>query len=108
MVEHVYAPRAYATCGYNLLWPNGYALISTPYHGHLKNGIAMAGKMNKLFKALLDHGYITGSAPKTPTQLLPESRLQVVRVYRVGSISQLARKMVVVAHKPDHRSQPLQ
>jgi 2-polyprenyl-3-methyl-5-hydroxy-6-metoxy-1,4-benzoquinol methylase len=109
VVEHVYAPREYASCVSNLLSPNGYALISTPYHGYLKNlAIALAGGMDKHFTALWDHGHIKFWSPKTLTQLLTESGLQVVRVYRVGRITQLAKSMLVVARKPDHRSQPLQ
>ena len=54
VVEHVYAPRDYAKCVYNLLSPDGYALISTPYHGYLKNlALAVTGKMDSHFSASL-------------------------------------------------------
>jgi 2-polyprenyl-6-hydroxyphenyl methylase/3-demethylubiquinone-9 3-methyltransferase len=37
VVEHVYAPRDYARTLADLLQPGGTAIISTPYHGYLKN-----------------------------------------------------------------------
>ena len=100
VVEHVYAPRIYAKCVYNLLSPDGYALISTPYHGYLKNlALALTGKMDKHFTALWDHGHIKFWSPQTITQLLTEAGLQVTRIYRVGRIPQLAKTMLVVARK---------
>jgi len=100
VVEHVYAPRDYAKCVYNLLSPDGYALISTPYHGYLKNlALAVTGKMDKHFTALWDHGHIKFWSPRTLTQLLSEAGLQVARVDRVGRIPQLAKTMLIIARK---------
>jgi len=100
VVEHVYAPRDYAKCVYNLLSPDGYALISTPYHGYLKNlALAVTGTMDRHFTALWDHGHIKFWSPKTLTQLLTEAGLRVARIDRVGRIPQLAKTMLVVAHK---------
>lgn len=100
VVEHVYAPRDYAACVYNLLSQNGYALISTPYHGYLKNlALAVTGKMDKHFTALWDHGHIKFWSPETLTELLAEAGLSVARIYRVGRIPQFAKTMLVVVQK---------
>jgi 2-polyprenyl-3-methyl-5-hydroxy-6-metoxy-1,4-benzoquinol methylase len=100
VVEHVYAPRKYASCVYNLLTENGLALISTPYHGYLKNlALALTGKMDKHFTALWDHGHIKFWSPKTMTILLNEAGLSVERIYRVGRVRPLAKSMLVVARK---------
>jgi len=37
VVEHVFLPRKFAACVFELLEPGGTALISTPYHGYWKN-----------------------------------------------------------------------
>ncbi|MFC1606249.1 class I SAM-dependent methyltransferase, partial [Pseudomonadota bacterium] len=37
VVEHCYWPRKFARCIFDLLEPGGTAMISTPYHGYLKN-----------------------------------------------------------------------
>lgn len=53
VVEHVYAPRDYARCVHSLLENNGFAIISTPYHGYLKNvSLAITNKMDSHFTAL--------------------------------------------------------
>lgn len=100
VVEHVYSPRSYARCVYDLLLPNGYALISTPYHGYLKNlALALTGKMDSHFTALWDHGHIKFWSQRTLTQLLEETGLRVEKINRIGRIPQLAKSMLVIAKK---------
>jgi 2-polyprenyl-3-methyl-5-hydroxy-6-metoxy-1,4-benzoquinol methylase len=100
VVEHVYAPREYATCISNLLSPEGYALISTPYHGYLKNlALAIAGRMDSHFSALWDHGHIKFWSRETLTTLLNEAGLEVLRIDRVGRIPPLAKTMLAVVRK---------
>lgn len=101
VVEHVYAPRDYARCIVDLLEPGGHALISTPYHGYLKNlALALTGKMDAHFTALWDHGHIKFWSPKTITRLFEEAGLTVETVIRVGRIPQFAKSMLVIASKP--------
>ena len=101
VVEHVYAPREFAKCVHDLLEPGGHALISTPYHGYLKNlALAVTGKLDSHFTALWDHGHIKFWSPKTITQLLGEAGLVVERIHRVGRIPVLAKSMLVVVRKP--------
>jgi len=102
VIEHVYAPRTFAACVHDLLEPGGHALISTPYHGYLKNlAIAAAGRMDDHFTALWDHGHITFWSRKTIIQLLAETRLVVERIHRLGRVPALAKSMLVVARRPD-------
>jgi 2-polyprenyl-3-methyl-5-hydroxy-6-metoxy-1,4-benzoquinol methylase len=101
VVEHVYSPRDYARCIQQLLLPKGYALISTPYHGYLKNlALAVTGQWDSHFTALWDHGHIKFWSPKTITTLLTETGLVVHRIIRVGRIPQLAKSMLVIAQQP--------
>jgi len=100
VVEHVYAPRDFARCVRDLLEPGGHALISTPYHGYLKNLLlALTGGMDRHFTALWDHGHIKFWSPATITQLLGEVGLSVLRVHRVGRLAPLAKSMLVVARR---------
>ena len=100
VVEHVYAPRDYAACVAKLLSADGYALISTPYHGYLKNlALAVTGRMDSHFTALWDHGHIKFWSRETLTQLLSEAGLEVLRIDRVGRVPQLAKTMLAVARK---------
>lgn len=101
VVEHVYAPRAYARTLAELLEPGGTAIVSTPYHGYWKNlALALTGKMDRHFTALWDHGHIKFWSVRTLSILLTETGLAVNEVHRVGRIPQLAKSMILVATKP--------
>lgn len=101
VVEHVYAPRVYATCVRDLLEPGGHALISTPYHGYLKNLLlAATGKLDDHFTALWDHGHIKFWSRKTLSKLLNEVGLVVECIHRVGRVPAVAKSMLVVARRP--------
>ena len=100
VVEHVYAPRDWARTMWNLTEPGGTVIISTPYHGYWKNlAIAMAGKFDRHFTALLDHGHIKFWSPVTLTQLLSEAGFEVVRIERLGRIPPLAFSMLAVCRR---------
>ena len=102
VVEHVFYPRKYARCVFDLLEPGGTALISTPYHGYWKNlALAVTGKMDAHFTALWDYGHIKFWSRRTLTELLEEAGLRVDRFVRVGRIPALAKSMIAVAHRPE-------
>jgi len=101
VVEHVYSPRHYAATLFSLLEPGGTAIVSTPYHGYIKNlAIAVAGKMDAHFTALWDFGHIKFWSIKTLTQLLSEVGFVDIRFLRVGRIPVLAKSMIAIARKP--------
>ncbi len=101
VVEHLYDPRCFAACVHALLKPGGIALISTPYHGYFKNlALALAGKFDKHFTALWDHGHIKFWSIRTLSQLLAEAGLKVEQVHRLGRLPILAKSMLVVARRP--------
>lgn len=100
VVEHVYAPRDYARTVYSLLEPGGVAIISTPYHGYLKNlALSVAGKWDDHFTALWDHGHIKFWSRKTLTDLLEETGFRDIAFHRVGRIPSFAKSMIAVARK---------
>lgn len=101
VVEHVYAPRKYAATLYSLLEPGGVAVVSTPYHGYLKNlALAASGKMDAHFTALWDHGHIKFWSEKTLRSLLEEAGFRDIQFRRVGRIPALAKSMIAIARKP--------
>lgn len=101
VVEHVYAPRDYAKTLFDLVEPGGTAIVSTPYHGYLKNlALALTGKMERHFTVLWDHGHIKFWSTGTLTTLLAEAGFESIRFHRVGRIPALAKSMVAVAIKP--------
>lgn len=101
VIEHCYDPRAYARTFYDLLEPGGLGIISTPYHGYLKNlALAITAKMDSHFTALWDCGHIKFFSVATLTQLLLESGFERPKVYRVGRIPPLAKSMIAAFYKP--------
>ena len=101
VVEHVYFPRRYAATVFDLLEPGGLAIISTPYHGYLKNlALAVSGKMDTHFTALWDHGHIKFWSVKTLSVLLREAGFRDLRFERVGRIPPLAKSMIAIARRP--------
>ncbi len=104
VVEHLYAPRDYVRQIVQLLEPGGKLIISTPYHGYLKNLVmALTGKMDAHFTALWDNGHIKFWSRKTLERLLREQGLEVIAFDRVGRIAPLAMSMFMVARAPDAR-----
>lgn len=101
VIEHVYAPRVFAKCCFDLVEPGGHLILSTPYHGYLKNlALALTGKFDSHFTALWDHGHIKFWSVQTLSELLEEAGFDIVETVRVGRIPPLAKSMFLLARKP--------
>ena len=102
VVEHVFLPRTFAKNSFTFLKPNGVLIISTPYHGYLKNLVlALTGKMDRHFTALWDYGHIKFWSKRTLTLLLEEAGFQVKEFRGVGRVPFLWKSMILIAIKPD-------
>ncbi|AJC80606.1 SAM-dependent methyltransferase protein [Rhizobium etli bv. phaseoli str. IE4803] len=101
VVEHVYDPKAFTSTMYDLVKPGGIAVVSTPYHGYLKNvALAALGKMDDHFMPLKDHGHIKFWSRNTLSTLLLDAGFHSIRFEYVGRIPALAKSMIAVAEKP--------
>lgn len=100
VVEHVYSPRQYASTLFDLVEPGGIAIISTPYHGYLKNlALAIAGRWDSHLNPLWDHGHIKFWSIEALRCLLEETGFESVQFERVGRIPALAKSMIAIASK---------
>ena len=100
VVEHLCFPRKFAKTIYNLLEPGGIAVISTPYHGYLKNlTMALTGKMDAHFTALWDFGHIKFWSRRTLTALLKEAGFNDVRWRFAGRAYPFSKSMVAIARR---------
>jgi 2-polyprenyl-3-methyl-5-hydroxy-6-metoxy-1,4-benzoquinol methylase len=100
VIEHIFLPRIYARNCYEFLKPGGMLLLSTPYHGYLKNlALALAGKMDFHYTALWDYGHIKFWSRHTITTLLEESGFVVRRFQGAGRAPYLWNSMIVRAQK---------
>lgn len=97
VIEHLIDPRLFAQRVKSLLKPNGVAIISTPYHGYLKNlALSVAGKWDDHFTALWDGGHIKFWSRNTLKELFNEVGMNEIAFYRVGRIPPLAKSMISV------------
>ncbi len=100
VIEHCYSPSRLARTLYDLLEPGGACIISTPYHGYLKNlTLALAGRMDRHWTPLSEGGHIKFWSVQTLTQLLEQAGFKAITFYYVGRIRPLARSMVAVMSK---------
>ncbi|MGO7422681.1 hypothetical protein ACCT09_23060, partial [Rhizobium ruizarguesonis] len=77
------------------------AVMSTPYHGYLKNlALAAMGKMDDHFMPLKEHGHIKFWSKNTLSTLLLDTGFDNVRFEYVGRIPVFAKSMIAVAQKP--------
>jgi 2-polyprenyl-3-methyl-5-hydroxy-6-metoxy-1,4-benzoquinol methylase len=100
VLEHLYNPRGFIKFSKNILLSasGGELIISTPYHGYLKNVIlSLTGKMDKHFTALWDGGHIKFWSRKTLTKLLEEHGLNVIEFKGSGRIPLIWKSMLIKA-----------
>jgi 2-polyprenyl-6-hydroxyphenyl methylase/3-demethylubiquinone-9 3-methyltransferase len=101
VVEHLYAPRELARNAFRLAKDGGMLILTTPYHGYLKNLVmAATGKMDKHWTALWDGGHIKFWSRKTIGILLGEAGFTRFEFGGAGRLPFLWKSMVVRAWKP--------
>lgn len=102
VIEHVFDPHNFVKVAFNLLEPGGTLILSTPYHGYLKNLVlALSGRMDEHYLPLWKNGHIKFWSQKTLNQLLENAGFEEMKFYRQGRIPPLAKSMIVKAKKPN-------
>jgi len=100
VVEHLFAPRQLPAYAAAVLKPGGLLIISTPYHGYLKNlALSIFGKWDDHHTALWDGGHIKFWSRSTLTQLLEAGGFDVIDFRGVGRLPWLWKSMVLIARK---------
>lgn len=100
VVEHLYAPREFVNRVRALLRPGGTLVLSTPYHGYLKNlALAATGALDKHFTALWDGGHIKFWSYSTLTTLLREAQFEDFRFTGAGRLPWLWKSMIISSHR---------
>jgi 2-polyprenyl-3-methyl-5-hydroxy-6-metoxy-1,4-benzoquinol methylase len=100
VIEHLYDPRTFVRRVFEVLRPDGLFVLTTPYHGYLKNlALAITGAMDSHFTALWDGGHIKFWSRATLTSLLEENGFRVVGFEGAGRLPLLWKSMIVSARK---------
>jgi 2-polyprenyl-3-methyl-5-hydroxy-6-metoxy-1,4-benzoquinol methylase len=100
VIEHLYDPRSFVRRTHEILRPGGLLVLSTPYHGYIKNlTLAVTGRLDAHFTALWDGGHIKFWSRKTLTTLLNEAAFETIYFEGVGRVPGLWKSMVLVARR---------
>ena len=100
VIEHLYHPRKVIQLSRSILQKNGGGnlIISTPYHGYLKNLIiSLTGNWDMHMNPLWDGGHIKIWSRNTLTKLLEEEGFHVTHFKGCGRIPFLWKSMIIKA-----------
>jgi len=100
VVEHLFSPHFLPIFANGMLKKDGYLVITTPYHGYIKNLVlSLLNKWDSHIDPLWHGGHIKFWSRKTLTQLLQENGFVVTEFSGVGRVPFLWKSMVLVAKK---------
>ena len=100
VIEHLFAPHQLIKYVGTVVQENGYLILSTPYHGYIKNlAISILNKWDFHFTALRYGGHVKFFSRSTLTQLLNQNGFDVVGFSGVGRIPYLWKSMILTTRK---------
>ena len=100
VIEHLYCPADLIETAKGVLRKGGYLLVTTPYHGYLKNlALALMNAFDNHFNPLWDGGHIKFFSIKTLSQLLEINSFEVIRFNFFGRLPWLWKSMICLARR---------
>lgn len=100
VIEHLYRPSELVEFAYSLLRPGGTLIVTTPYHGYLKNlAIALTGRMDRHTNPLWTGGHIKFFSVRTLSKLLCDYQFKDLKFYYFGRVVGLWKSMICVTKK---------
>ncbi len=100
VVEHLFIPSQLIDFAHKALKPGGRLLLTTPYHGYLKNlTLSLLDKWDKHHTPLWNGGHIKFWSRKTLGKLISERGFVEDQFWGVGRVPYLWKSMVMVCKK---------
>jgi SAM-dependent methyltransferase len=100
VVEHLFFPSKLFEAGHRVLRAGGTMIVSTPYHGFLKNlGISLTNGWDRHFDVGRDGGHIKFFSERTLGQMALLSGFENLRWRGAGRVSWLWKSLVMVMEK---------
>ena len=100
VVEHLVRPRELFRAALSILKPGGCLVITTPYHGYVKNlALAITGRMDRHFLAEWDGGHIKFFSVTTLRRMAEQAGVKRVRFTFAGRVPLLWKSMVLIGEK---------
>jgi len=100
VIEHLYSPKIYLDNINLWLNHNGFLILTTPYHGYLKNVVlALSNKFDSHFNPLWEGGHIKFFSRFTLNELLNCYEFKEVKFRGCGRIPYFWKSMIIVGEK---------
>ena len=100
VIEHLYRPADLIEAAEQLLKPRGQIVITTPYHGYLKNlALSLTGRMDKHFSVLHDGGHIKFFSVRTLSELVTKYSFTNLSFSYYGRAPWLWKNMICMAQR---------
>lgn len=100
VIEHQYLPDLFLKNISRLLKNNGYFLVSTPYHGYIKNLlISLLNKHDTHYNPLWRHGHIKFFSIKTFSKTLNDAGFEIIKYKFSGRFYPISASMIFLCKK---------
>ncbi len=102
VIEHLYRPKLFLENIFKVLRHGGYVILTTPYHGYLKNlALSLFNAWDKHHTVDREGGHIKFFSEKTLTRMLKDCGFDEVVFHNAGWVRWLWKSMVCRARKPE-------
>ncbi|BAW95469.1 methyltransferase type 11 [[Synechococcus] sp. NIES-970] len=100
VIEHLFSPHLLPRFAADVLKEGGHIILSTPYHGYLKNfALSLLNAWDKHHTPLWHGGHIKFWSKYTLSQLLIKNGFTVVGFSGVGRLPYLWKSMILIGKK---------
>jgi 2-polyprenyl-6-hydroxyphenyl methylase/3-demethylubiquinone-9 3-methyltransferase len=100
VIEHLYAPKKLAHAAFEALRPGGRFIVTTPYHGYLKNlAISLCNHWDIHADPLWDGGHVKLFSRKTLMRLFADTGFRDLRFVGIGRLPYIWMSMAVIGEK---------
>lgn len=98
VIEHLFRPASLLKFAHKILAPSGRIIISTPYHGYIKNlAISLANGWDKHFTVSWTGGHIKFFSRNTLQKMLWDNKFMPEEFIGAGRMPFLWKSMLVIA-----------
>jgi 2-polyprenyl-3-methyl-5-hydroxy-6-metoxy-1,4-benzoquinol methylase len=100
VIEHLYSPQAFLTNTRRHLRPEGVLILTTPYHGYLKNlALAALGQWDRHLTVHWENGHIKFFSVRTLSTMLLATGFTDIEFRFVGRLPYLWKGMICRARR---------
>jgi len=100
VIEHLFDPEKLLSNLHSALRPDGWIILTTPYHGYLKNlTLSLTNGWDKHFMVNSPGGHIKFFSPATLRNMLEDVGFSDIKIIGAGRAPLLWKSMVIFARK---------